>query len=88
MEALSWGSTYRNFANAQAAIAFPVTAPRELARDSDGVPSDVVQRRVSLDDVRAVNQSIPLICFWAFDYFCLFSWPLPLPNGADRAVFL
>jgi hypothetical protein len=27
MEALSWGSTYRNFANAQAAIGFPVTTP-------------------------------------------------------------
>jgi hypothetical protein len=29
-----------------------------------------------------------LICVWAVDHLCLFSWPLPLPNGANRAIFL
>jgi len=35
----------------------------------------------------AINQSIPLVCFWAFDHFCLFSWPLPLKE-VGRVTFL
>ena len=38
--------------------------------------------------VQALNQSIPLVCFWAVDHFCLFSWPLPLPKQVGRATFL
>jgi hypothetical protein len=36
----------------------------------------------------ALKQSIPLICFWAFDHLSLFNWPLPLPTELGRATFL
>ena len=84
------GATYRNFTNAQAAIAFPVTTPGSWPVSATAYlvpwfnggcpwPSEFLQ---------AMNQSIPLVCFWAFDHFCLFSWPVPLPKQVARATFL
>jgi hypothetical protein len=86
MAALSWGSIYRNFTNAQAAIAFPVTAPGSWPVTATAylVPGGCPW---TMEYVCALNQSIPLICFWAFDHFCLFSWPLPLPKVLGCVVF-
>ena len=90
MEALSWGSTYRNFTNAQAAIAFPVTTPGSWPVTATAylVPWFNGGCPWTMEYVCALNQSIPLICFWAFDHLCLFSWPLPLPKEVGRATFL
>jgi hypothetical protein len=41
-----------------------------------------------MEYVSALNQSIPLICYWAADHLCLFSWSLPLPKQVGRATFL
>lgn len=89
MEALSWGSTYRNFTNAQAAIAFPVTAPGSWAVTAAAylVPWFNGGCPWTMEYVRAVSQSIPLILFWALDHLCPFSWRLPLPNETDRVVY-
>ena len=89
MEALSWGATYRNFTNAQAAIAFPVTTPGSWPVSATAylVPWFNGGCPWTTEFVSALNEAIPLICFWAFDHFCLFSWPLPLPNELGRVVF-
>jgi hypothetical protein len=89
MESLSWGSTYRNFTNAKATIAFssttpgswPVTATAYLVPWFNGGCPWVMEY------LSAATQSIPLICFWAVDHFCLFSWPLPLPTS-DGSSFI
>jgi hypothetical protein len=41
-----------------------------------------------MEYVSTINQPVPLVCFWAFDHFWLFSWPLPLPTDLSRADFL
>jgi hypothetical protein len=88
MEALSWGSTYRNFTNAQAAIAFPVTAPTSWPVTATAylVPWFNGGCPWTMEYVCALNQSIPLICLWAIDHLCLFSWP-PLPTELGSVVF-
>jgi hypothetical protein len=82
MEALSWGSTYRNFTNARAAIAFPVTAPAgwPLAATAYLVPWFNGGCPWTTEYLCTLSQQVPLICLWAIDHFCLFSWPLPLPT--------
>ena len=87
IEALSWGSTYRNFTNAQAAIRFPIVLGSwPVAAMAYLVPWFNGGCPWTSELLQALNQSVPLVCFWAFDHFCLFSWPLPLPNG--RVAFL
>jgi hypothetical protein len=90
MEALSWGATYRNFTNAQAAIAFPVTTPGSWPVSATAylVPWFNGGCPWTSEFLQALNQSTPLVCFWAFDHLCLFSWPLPLPKQVGRATFL
>ena len=87
MESLSWGSTYRNFTNAQDAITFPVTAPGcwPLPATAYLVPWFNGGCPWTIEYVCTLSQSIPLICFWAIDHFCLFSWPVPLPTSDDRS---
>jgi hypothetical protein len=41
-----------------------------------------------MEYLRALCQSIPLICLWAVDHLCMFSWPLPFPKEVGRAAFL
>lgn len=90
IEALSWGATYRNFTNAQAAIAFPVTTPGSWPVSATAylVPWFNGGCPWTSELLQALNQSVPLVCFWAFDHLCLFSWPLPLPKQVGRATFL
>jgi hypothetical protein len=90
MEALSWGSTYRNFTNAQASLAFPVITPASwpVAATAYLVPWFNGGCPWTSELLQALNQAIPLVCFWAFDHLCLFSWPLPLPKKVGRATFL
>jgi hypothetical protein len=90
LEALSWGSTYRNFTNAQAALAFPVTAPASWPVTATAylVPWFNGGCPWALEYLFAFKQSTPLICLWAFDHLCLFGWPLPLPKEVGRAAFL
>jgi hypothetical protein len=90
IEALSWGATYRNVTNAQAAIAFPVTTPGSWPVSATAylIPWFNGGCPWTSELLQALNQSVPLVCFWAFDHFCLFSWPLPLPKHVGRATFL
>ena len=90
LEGLSWGSTYRNFASVQAAIAFALTFPASwpLAAIAYLIPWFNGGCPGTMEYVSTVNQSIPLVCFWAFDHLSLFSWPLPLLKEVGRADFL
>ncbi len=72
------GSTYRNFTNAQATIAFPftsgswpVTATAYLVPWFNGGCPWITEY------LYAVDQFVPLISLWAVDHLCLFAWPVP-----------
>jgi hypothetical protein len=89
MEALSWGATYRNLANAQAAIAFPGSAGGwPLAATAYLVPWFNGGCPWTAEYLSALNRSVPIICLWAYDHLCLFSWPLPLPQNASTPSLL
>jgi hypothetical protein len=89
VESLSWGSTYRNFTNAQAAVVFPFTSGSwPVTATAYLVPWFNGGCPWTMEFVSALSQSIPLICFWAMDHFCLFSWPLTLPKEIGRSAFL
>jgi hypothetical protein len=89
-EALSWGSTYRNFANARAAITFPLPSPANWSVAATAYLIPWVQRGCPwvLEYLDATAQSLPLICVWAFDHLRLFSWRLPLPKDVSHSAFL
>src|SRR6202453_4958230 len=75
--------------NAQEAITFPATDPASwpLTATAYLVPWFNGGCPWTMEYVSALSQSIPLICLWAFDHLCLFSWPLPLPKEISRAAF-
>jgi hypothetical protein len=91
MEALSWGATYRNLANAQATIAFP---PKPVA-GAGGWPLSKTAYLIPIfnggcpwpaEYVAAINAGTPLVNFWAVDHLTLLSWPIqPLPTAARGA---
>jgi len=90
MEALSWGSTYRNFTNAQAAIAFPFTTPGSWPVTATAylVPWFNGGCPWVMEYLYAPRRFIPLVCFWAVDHLSLFSWPIPLPSEDGVKIFL
>lgn len=67
MEALSWGATYRNFANAQGAIAFPVTSPANwpLSATAHLIPWFNGGCPLLMEYLCAVERTVPLLCLWA-----------------------
>ena len=38
--------------------------------------------------LRAQNESVPVINFWAFDHVNLLGWPLPLPRNSGDAQLI
>lgn len=86
IEALSWGSFYRNGDLASAAVRFATDVlawPRAavaylLPIFNGGCPWE-------REYLAARNAGIPIIALWAFDHICLLSWPLPLPRNVRSA---
>jgi hypothetical protein len=86
IEALSWGSFYRNGDLASAAVRFATDVlawPRAavaylLPIFNGGCPWE-------REYLAARNAGIPIIALWAFDHICLLSWPLPLPRNVCSA---
>ena len=89
VEALSWGSTYRNLDLAMEAISFtlsgdlswPLTSTAYLIPWFNGACPWPVEFQA------ASRFGIPLINFWAYDHIALMSWPLPLPSPTRRSFF-
>lgn len=90
MEALSWGSFYRNRDKAVESIKFPTTAPLTWPKADTAylVPNFNGGCAWESEYLEAVKAGSPLVNFWAFDHVCLLSWPLPLPNPARESNIL
>ncbi|TAL08395.1 MAG: hypothetical protein EPO02_13000 [Nitrospirae bacterium] len=89
IEGLDFGAGSRDHDKAKWAMRFPIdngTWPRSSVRYlipwfNGGCPWP-------LEFLRAQNEAVPVINFWAFDHLCLLGWPLPLPNNPSDARFL
>lgn len=89
IEGLDFGAGTRDVDKARWAMRFPLdtgTWPRASVRYlvpwfNGGCPWPT-------EYLRARNEAVPVINFWAFDHLCLMSWPLPLPTNAGNARFL
>lgn len=86
IEGLDFGAGARDHDKARWAMRFPVvsgTWPRADVRYlvplfNGGCPWPS-------EYLRAKNEGVPVINFWAFDHVCLLGWPLPLPRNASSA---
>jgi hypothetical protein len=85
MEALSWGSSYRNLDLAKAAIAFPGQSGWQMAHAAYLVPIFNGGCPWVVEYLAAIDAGIPLIVLWAWDHIGLLSWPLPLPVHQPQA---
>ncbi len=89
VEALSWGSTYRNLDLAIQAITFASTGSLSWA------PSDMAYLIPWFNGAcpwpseyqLAATSGIGLINFWAYDHVALMSWPVPFPSPIRRSFF-
>ena len=96
MEALSWGSTYRNLTNAKLAIAFPWTVGT-WSRDnaaylvpwSNGGCAWPAEFLAWLNAIIAAlpDTPSPIVNFWAVDHLTLLGWRTqPLPSNPSAAI--
>ena len=85
IEALSWGSQYRSLDLAKSSMAaFPLYPASKLSYNlpifNNGCPWPA-------ETLAALNPlSFGELIFWAWDHFCLMSWPLPLPVNKALAT--
>ena len=79
LEALSWGATYRNMANALAAIQFPFTAPCNWSKSATAYLVPWFNGGCPWTTEYVASRSLPNLNFWAVDHLVLLSWPVPLP---------
>jgi hypothetical protein len=79
MESLAFGATERSLTMAKQAIAFPLTAPLTwpLADTAYLMPIFNGGCPWPLEFLAALGTATPLVNLWAFDHYCLLSWPLP-----------
>ena len=87
VESLAFGATERSLTLAKQAIAFPMTAPLTwpLADTAYLIPIFNGGCPWPLEFLAALGTGTPLVNFWAFDHFCLLSWPLPMPKPGSSA---
>ena len=84
IEALSWGSQYRNYDNIKLAIQFPATSPNAWAAAQTAYLLPIFNGGCPYpkEYLYALGRSIPLIVLFAVDHLVLLDWPFPLPiNG-------
>jgi hypothetical protein len=89
IEALSWGTTYRNLTNAQAAMAFARTPPCSwpLSKLAYLAPIDNGGCPWPAEYLAAIAAGMPLVNLWAADHMVLFGWPaLPAGEGSFAVV--
>lgn len=87
VEALSWGSFYRNLDRAKQSIevtqgagwTWPIADTAYLVPWFNGGcpwPAEFLHARA---------KSAPLVNFWAFDHLCLMTWPVEMPSARATA---
>jgi len=86
MEALSWGSFYRNWSRAAESISFPF---KQLQWPKDScaylIPWFNGGCFWGKEYLECIRHGLPLINFWAFDHACLMGWPLAFPEEERTA---
>ncbi len=89
VEALSWGSTYRNMDLAMQAIVFPLSTGMSwpLAATAYLIPWFNGACPWTSEFLAASRAGLGLINFWAYDHIALMSWPIPLPSPVRRSFF-
>lgn len=81
MEALAWGTTYRNLTNAIATFLFYTTDTSwSLSDVLCLIPWDNQGCPFENEFLQSQNVPIPQICFWALDHIILFSWGNQMPT--------
>jgi hypothetical protein len=87
MESLAFGATERSLTLAKQSIAFPMTAPLAcpLADTPYLIPSFNRGWPWPLEFLAVLGTKTPLVNFWAFDHFCLLSWPVLMPKPGSSA---
>jgi hypothetical protein len=85
IEALSWGSAYRNIDLAKAAVAFPATSPNAWGAADTAYLIPIFNGGCpwTMEYLAALAQGIPLLVLFAADHMNLFDWPLPLPVSGN-----
>jgi hypothetical protein len=89
VEALSWGSFYRNLDRSKESIRFATSSPMGWALADTAYLMPIFNGGCPWESefLAAVNAGVPLIVLWAFDHLTLYSWPLPLPKNGGTVVF-
>lgn len=89
VEALSWGSTYRNLDLATQAITFSFTSPLawRLSNIAYLIPWFNGACPWPVEYHLAAGSGVALINFWAYDHLALMSWPIPFPTPTRRSTF-
>jgi hypothetical protein len=87
VESLAFGATERSLTLAKQSIAFPMTAPLTwpLADTAYLIPIFNGGCPWPLEFLAALGTKTPLVNLWAFDHFCLLSWPLAMPKPGSSA---
>ena len=87
MEALAFGATERNMTLAKQAMSVAFTSPLTwpLANTAYLIPIFNGGCPWQTEYLSALNFSLPSLNPWAFDHFCLLSWPMPLPKQPSSA---
>ncbi len=90
VEALSWGSTYRNLDLALHAITFAYTGSLSWPKTDVAylIPWFNGACPWPSEFQLAATSGIALINFWAYDHVGLMSWPVPFPSPIRRSLFL
>ena len=90
IEALSWGSFYRNLDLAKESCSRAITSPWgwPLGDVAYLIPNFNGGAFWPAEWLEAKAQSIPLINFWAYDHIALMGWPVPMPKPKRRSQFI
>lgn len=90
MEALAFGSTERSLTLALQALSFPSTSPLTwpLADTAYLIPVFNGGCPWPLEFLATLSAVTPNVNFWAFDHFCLLSWPMLLPTPGSSAQIM
>lgn len=87
VESLAFGATERSLTLAKQSIAFPMTAPLTwpVADTAYLIPIFNGGCPWPLEFLAALGTRTPLVNLWAFDHFCLLSWPVLMPKPGSSS---